>query len=284
MYNNRCHFRKAAWKVSNQITALSLNITTTPYPVVHLTFHRHHKDTGSLAPAIDLRWRPTWSPFPFTETSILSPCRPCSRYPISGLEAIHNYPYLSSCLSFLVHLKQSQVGSIHPTVGIAMMLFSFDPSRQELLTVPSQWAEDMGHIAWPLSSSGNLGSRCFWNTKKTWDPSWERLKITMGGLPHLHFGWPHLQVPMPDHYKFHPHNPCLGGQLQGKPTHCRGTCEAPLEERHDSPPLARTEPGQDLPTKRAFQKQFHINQVQTTPIKSPKTHENPPENNCLECI
>ena len=70
-----------------------------------------------------------------------------------------------------------------------MMLFSFDPSRQELLTVPSQWAEDMGHMAWPL-------------------------KITMGDLPHLHFGGRHLQVPMPDHYKLHPQNlPFWGGQL-----------------------------------------------------------------------
>lgn len=46
----------------------------------------------------------------------------------------------------------------------------------------------MGHMPWPL-------------------------KITMGDLPHLHFGGPHLQVPMPDHYNLHPQNPCLGGQL-----------------------------------------------------------------------
>ena len=77
--------------------------------------------------------------------------------------------------------------------------------------------------------------------------------------------------------------------LKGKPTHCRGTCEAPLEERHDSPPLARREPDQDLTTQRAFQMQFHSEQpFQITPKPTlsdhPKTQDNPAENNCLEGI
>ena len=62
-------------------------------------------------------WPPrifTRNPFPFTETSILSPCRPCSRYPISHLQAIHSYPLLSSCLGFGVLLKQRQVDPFIP--------------------------------------------------------------------------------------------------------------------------------------------------------------------------
>lgn len=106
MYSNKCHLQESCfqtcsfpWKVSKQTTALSEHhnhraSACSPdfsHQKEHSSnkHHRHHKDTGSLAPATDLRGRPTWSPFPFTETSILSPCHPCSRYPISGL---HSYP------------------------------------------------------------------------------------------------------------------------------------------------------------------------------------------------
>ena len=145
-------------------------------------------------------------------------------------------------------------------------------------TVSNSWRDGSNeYMAWPLRFSAGA-----FETRRKREIHHEKLKITMGGLPHLHFGGPHLQVPMPDHYKLHPQNPCLGGQLlegetnplprhvwssSGGKARFTSTCKKGTWSRSHNP--------KSIPE--AFP-------LQTTLSDHPKTQENPAENNCLEGI
>ncbi len=207
-------FRKAAFKL---LKSLQTNWTSQPPRICLFTWLLTPKKKSTLPTSITgiTKTLALWlqqqltsayfytESFPFhgdLHTFTMPSLQPIWRYPVSRLSiAIHCYPLLSRLPRSWGPPQTAPGRSIHPTVDIAIT-----SGVADCTFTPA----DMGHMAWPLRFS--VGA---FETRTKREIHHERLKITMGGLPHLHFGGPHLQVPMPDHYKLHPQNPCLGGQL-----------------------------------------------------------------------